>query len=104
MGKAVWFGIGVALLAAGPAAAIVPVSLQQRAQLRAIIDMPALVDFFPIDRIDRIERIARSLWRVTAGRCHIDVRMVPMRRPYIGLTGPRYEPVAERRQCGRQGS
>jgi hypothetical protein len=96
MRKAIWFGMSAALLAAGPAAAMVPINMQQRNTLRTIIDLPALADFFPITRI---ELIAPGLWRVTAGRCHIDVRMVAVQTRHSGLTGPRYEPRAERRVC-----
>ena len=99
MRKAIWFGMSAALLAAGPVAAMVPLNLQQRNTLRAIIDHPGLASFFPINRI---ELIAPGRWRVTAGRCHIDVRMVPARPPYFGLTGPRYEPLVGRRVCERQ--
>ena len=99
MRKAIWFGMSVAMLAAGPVAAMVPVNMQQRNTLRAIIDLPALASFFPINRI---EMIAAGTWRVTAGRCHIDIRMVAINGPHSGLTGPRYEPRAGRRMCERQ--
>jgi hypothetical protein len=92
------FGLGAALLATVPAAAMVPVNIQQRGHLRAIIDLPSLVDFFPITRI---ELIAPHVWRLTAGRCHIDVRMVSSGWPAHGLTGPRFEPRAGRRVCQR---
>lgn len=87
-----------ALLMAGQAVAMVPPRIQQRNQLRTIIDLPALADFFPIDRI---ERIAPDLWRVSAGRCHVDVRLVPRARTGRGLLPPRIEPVAGRRTCRR---
>lgn len=87
-------------LAAGPAMAAVPVNIQQRAQLRAIIDLPALGDFFPVSRI---ELIAPGTWRLTAGRCHVDVRMVERagRYPGRGLVPPPLEPRAGRRVCQR---
>lgn len=91
-------GTGAALLVAGQALAMVPPRIQQRNQLKAIIDLPALADFFPIERI---ERIAPDLWRVNAGRCHVDVRMVPRQRTGRGLLPPRIEPVAGRRVCRR---
>ena len=98
MRKAIGICVGTAMLAAGPAAAMVPVNLQQRGHLRAIIDLPALVDFFPIDRI---ELIAPHTWRLTAGRCHVDVRMVAGPWPAHGLTGPTWAPRVGRRVCQR---
>jgi hypothetical protein len=101
MRTAIWLGIGAAMLAAVPAAAMVPVNMQRRAELRAVIDLPALLT---LGAIDRIERIAPDLWRVSAGRCHIDVRILA--RPPIspGLTPPRFEPRSGQRICGRQAS
>ncbi|HYD12411.1 MAG TPA: hypothetical protein VEC11_06160 [Allosphingosinicella sp.] len=91
-------GMGAALLAAGPAAAAVPANMQQRGQLRQIIDLPALADFFPVTRL---ELVAADTWRLTAGRCHVDVRMVAVRWRGEGLLGPRLEPRAGRRVCRR---
>lgn len=98
MRKANWLGTGAALLAAAPAAAMVPVNIQQRGHLRAIIDLPALGNFFPINRI---ELIGPNVWRLTAGRCHIDVTMVVVPSPNPGLTGPSFRPRAGRRVCER---
>lgn len=86
------------LLVTESAGAMVPVNIQQRGHLKAIIDLPSLNDFFPISRI---ELIAPDTWRLTAGRCHVDVRMVATRGPGHGLTGPRFEPRAGRRVCTR---
>lgn len=90
-------GIGM-LLAALPAAAMVPPRIQQRNQLRSLIDLPALADFFPIDRIELVQP---NIWRVTAGRCHIDVRRVARQRTGRGLLPPRIELVPGRRVCRR---
>lgn len=91
-------GLALALLAALPAAAMVPPHIQQRNQLRMLIDLPALARFFPIDRI---ELVRPDLWRVTAGRCHIDVRLVPRARTGRGLLPPRIDLQPGRRICGR---
>lgn len=98
MRKAIWLGAWAAMLAALPAAAMVPPHIQQRNQLRTLIDLPALANFFPINRI---ELIAPDTWRVTAGRCHIDVRMVPRQRTGRGLLPPRIELQPGRRVCQR---
>ena len=91
-------GFGLALLAALPAAAMVPPHIQQRNQLRTLIDLPALASFFPVDRL---ELVRPDLWRVTAGRCHIDVRMVPYQRTGRGLLPPRIALEPGRRVCRR---
>ena len=89
--------VASALLASTPAAAVPsPNYIPQRAWLSAIINLPALAGFFPIDRI---ERLAPLVFRVTAGRCHVEVRMVVGRDN--GLSPPRYEPRLGRRDCAR---
>ena len=98
MRTAIGFVTGVTMLAALPAAAMVPPRIQQRNQLRTIIDLPALANFFPVSRI---ELIRPDTWRVTAGRCHIDVRLVPRPRTGRGLLPARIEPQAGRRVCSR---
>jgi hypothetical protein len=95
MRKAIWLGMS-ALLAAMPAYGAVPLNIQQRGTLHSIIDLRALDQLIPITRI---EMIAPNVWRVTAGRCHIDVTMVAVQGPHSGLTGPHYEPRAGRRIC-----
>ena len=94
-----WLGAGLGLiLAALPAAAMVPAHIQQRNQLRSLIDLPELARFFPVDRI---ELVRPDLWRVTAGRCHIDVRLVPRARTGRGLLPPRIALEPGRRICRR---
>ena len=91
-------GFGLALLTALPAAAMVPAHIQQRNQLRSLLDLPALASFFPIERI---ELVRPDTWRVTAGRCHIDVRLVPHQRTGRGLLPPRIALEPGRRICRR---
>jgi hypothetical protein len=100
MRKAIWLGTGAAMLAAVPAGAAMPLNIQQRGTLHSIIDLPALDRLIPITRI---EMIAPNVWRVTAGRCHIDVTMVERPGPYPGrgLGPPRMEPRAGRQVCER---
>lgn len=92
---AIGFGVMTMLLAAVPAEAVVPLHYQRRNELRRIIDHPAFNGFGPIDRI---ELIAPDTWRVSSGRCWIDVRMVVPRR----LSGPRMVPPPLEPQPGRQ--
>jgi hypothetical protein len=97
-------GIGtgaMALLAcaAVPAAAMVPPHFQRLNDLRAVTSLPALATALGVP-IDRIEAVAPGLYRVTAGRCHVDVRMVVIPGTDTGLSPPRTEPRAGRRICG----
>ena len=91
-------GLGLALLTVLPAAAMVPPHIQQRNQLRQLLDLPELARFFPVDRI---ELVRPDLWRVTAGRCHIDLRLVPRARTGRGLLPPRIALEPGRRICRR---
>jgi len=99
MRTAIGLGMGAALLlAAVPAAAAIPLHVQRRGELQAVIAMPVFSQFGPIDRI---ERIAENAWRVTAGRCHIDVVFTerPGNYPGRGLGPPHLEPHAGRQVC-----
>ena len=97
MRAAIGLGSVAAPLATVPAQATMPFHAQRRGDLRQIIDMPALDRFGPITRI---ELIAPGLWRVTSGRCHIDVRMVERPGPY---PRPRSQPAAARAPSGAAG-
>ena len=77
MRTAIGLGMTAVLLAAVPAEAMVPLHMQRRNELRRVIEHPAFSSFGPIDRI---ELIAPDTWRVSSGRCWIDVRMVVPRR------------------------
>jgi hypothetical protein len=100
MRTAIGLGSMAAVLAASPAQAAMPLHVQRRGDLRQIIDMPALGRFGPVERI---ELIAPRLWRVTSGRCHIDVRMVERSGPYPGrgLSPLQLEPHPGRPVCQR---
>lgn len=91
-------GLTVALLAAVPAAAMVPVHMDRRNQLRQVIDHAAFDRFGPIERV---ELVGPATWRVKSGRCHIDVTFVEVTGPYPGrgLAPPRREPRAGRQIC-----
>jgi hypothetical protein len=50
--------------------------------------------------IERIELVGPGLYRLTAGRCHMDIRMVVIRGgPGEGLTPPRTAPRPGPRIC-----
>jgi hypothetical protein len=83
-----------------PAAAMIPPVFQRLGELQSVINLPALATALGVP-IDRIELVAPRLYRVTAGRCHVDVRMVEVHGgPGDGLTPPRLQPRAGPRVCG----
>ena len=96
-------GAALAMAMAGtamPATAMVPPVFQRLVELRNVIEVPNLAASLGVP-IDRIELVAPRLYRVTAGRCHVDVRMVEVPGgPGAGLTPPRLEARAGPRVCG----
>jgi len=80
--------VGAAASAASPAAAALPPNYQRQAELRAVIAHPQVARAFGADPIDRVEYVRTDLYRVSAGRCRLDVAIVdlPTRR---GVSGPR---------------
>jgi len=92
---------GLLLLAAPPAHAALAPNYQRLAELRAVLDLPAVADAFGIEPIQRIDYVATDLYRLSAGRCSLDVRIVglPMPRGMVGAR--RFEARAGRRVCRR---
>ena len=88
-----------AALTALPAHAALPPNYQRLAELRAVLDLPAVGTAFGLEPIDRIDYVATDLYRLSAGRCHLDVRIVglPMPRGMVGAR--RFEARAGRRVC-----
>lgn len=94
------FALAAALVAAAmPAAAALPPQYQRLAELRAVLGLAEVAALgVPIDRV---EYAARDLYRVTAGRCRLEVRIVDLPSPR-NIAGPRrFEARAGRRVCGR---
>jgi hypothetical protein len=94
--------IFVAALAAMPAPAALAPNYQRLVELRAVLALPDLAPAFgTMQPIDRIEYAGVDLYRVSAGRCHIDVRIVDLPMP-PGMVGARhFEARPGRRVCGR---
>ncbi|HLL29558.1 MAG TPA: hypothetical protein VK403_01050 [Allosphingosinicella sp.] len=88
-------------LAAVPAAAALPPQYQRMAELRAVLDDGKVAEAFGSAPIDRIEYVRSDLYRVSAGRCRLDVAIVDRPTPG-GIAGPRRFGVkAGRKVCGR---
>jgi len=94
--------IGVATVLAGlaaRAAGMIPPVNQRLGDLTSILSLPRLAAAFEAP-IERIEIIGPDLYRLTAGRCHIDIRMVRVPGgPGEGLGPPRTAPQAGPRIC-----
>jgi hypothetical protein len=71
---------GLALLS--PAWAALAPNYQRLAELQAVLAAPEVAGAFGGQPIDRVEFVQRDLYRVTAGRCHLDVAIVD--RPSSG--------------------
>lgn len=92
---------GLASLSTAPAEAALAPNYQRLAELRAILDLPAVATAFGIEPISRIENVATDRYRLSAGRCTLDVRIVglPMPRGMVGAR--RFEARAGRPVCRR---
>lgn len=76
-------------LAAPPAAAELAPNHQRLAELHAVLGHAGVVSAFGTNEpIDRVEYVRRDLYRVTSGRCHLDVAIVGLPTP-AGVSGPR---------------
>ncbi|HEX9946038.1 MAG TPA: hypothetical protein VGA98_00705 [Allosphingosinicella sp.] len=88
-------------LAAIPAEAALPPQYQRTAELRAVLDDDKVAEAFGSAPIERIEYVRSDLYRVSAGRCRVEVAIVGLPMPG-GVVGPRRFGVkAGRKVCGR---
>ena len=91
-----------AILTALPAAAALPPNYQRLAELRAVLEHPGVAGAFGVmEPIDRLEYVAPDLYRVTAGRCHLDVRIVGLPMPNGMVGARRLEARPGERVCRR---
>ena len=90
----------LAALAASPAAAELAPNYQRQAELRAVLLHPGVVAAFDMSQlIDRIEYVRRDLYRVTAGRCQIDVAIIGLPTPPDVSGGRRFEVRPGKKVC-----
>ena len=85
--------VGAAALAVvalpAPASAALAPNYQRLAELRAVLDHPGVTQALGSGTpIDRVEYVRTDLYRVTAGRCHVDVAIVGLPMPR-GVAGAR---------------
>jgi len=77
-----------AALAAAPASAALAPNYQRLAELRAVLNHQGVSAGFGSTPIERIEYVRTDLYRVSAGRCRMDVAIVDLPTPR-GMTGGR---------------
>ncbi|HEX8483098.1 MAG TPA: hypothetical protein VF650_14470 [Allosphingosinicella sp.] len=91
----------IALGAAAPAAAALPPQYQRAAEFRAVIADASVAGAFGSAPVERIEFVRPDLYRVSAGRCSLEVAIVSLPTP-AGVAGPRRFAVrAGRKSCAR---
>jgi len=84
-----------------PAQAALPPQYQRLAELRAVLDHRGVSAALGGTPIGRIEYVRADLYRVSAGRCHVDARIVGLPMPR-GMAGARrFQVRVGRRVCGR---
>jgi len=95
--------LGAAAAAAWPAWAALPPNYQRLAELKAVLAHPQLGEAFGPDApAERVEHVRPDLYRVSAGRCHLDVAIVDLPTP-PGVAGPRrFEARPGQRICVRE--
>jgi hypothetical protein len=96
------FALAVPALAALPASAALPPNYQRVAELKAVLADPRVGGAFPVEApIGRVEYVKPDLYRVSAGRCRLEVAIVDLPTPR-DVAGPRRFAVRPgQRICGR---
>jgi hypothetical protein len=88
-------------LMAFPVSAALAPNYQRIRELNAVLEHPGVAAALGGAPIDRIEYVRTDLYRVTAGRCRLDVRILGLPMP-SGMAGARrFEARPGRRVCAR---
>lgn len=90
----------IALAGSAAHSALAP-QYQRAAELRAVVADGHIANAFDGAPIERVEFVRADLYRVSAGRCRLDVAIVDLPVP-SGVVGPRRFAVKPgRKVCGR---
>ena len=92
---------GLVALAAAPASAALPPHHQRAAELKAVAGDVRVANAFAGIPIERIEFVRTDLYRVSAGRCRLDVAIVDLPTPPDVSGGRRFAVKAGTKVCGR---
>ena len=86
---------------ASPATAALPPHYQRAAELQAVVAAPGVAAAFGIGApIQRVEYVKPDLYRVSAGRCHLDVAIVDLPTPRDVVGGRRFAVRPGKKVCG----
>lgn len=78
---------GLAVLVAGPALAALAPKYERLRQIQEVVGAPGLAAAVGEDPVERIEAVGPGVYRVVAGRCAVEARIVVGDMP-AGMTGP----------------
>lgn len=90
-----------AILAACPAPAALPPKYQRLAELNAVLANRDVGEALGDTPIDSVAYVRTDLYRVTAGRCRVDARIVSLPMPDGVVGARRFEVRAGQRVCTR---
>ena len=93
--------LAAAMLATCPAPAALPPKYQRLAELNAVLANRAVGEALGDTPIDSVVYVRTDLYRVTAGRCRIDARIVGLPMPEGVVGARRFEVRAGQRVCAR---
>jgi hypothetical protein len=93
--------LAAAALAACPAAGALPPKYQRLAELRAVLDNRDVSEALGDTPIESVAYVRTDLYRVTAGRCRVDARIVGLPMPDGVVGARRFEVRAGQRACAR---
>jgi hypothetical protein len=93
--------LAAAVLATSPATGALPPKYQRLAEIRAVLDNRAVSEALGDSPIDSIVYVRTDLYRVAAGRCRIDARIVGLSMPDGVVGARRFEVRAGQRICAR---
>ena len=95
------FALAMPALAAIPASAALPPNYQRVAELKAVLADPKVGSAFPMDApIERVEYVRPDRYRVSGGRCHLDVAIFDLPTPPGVVGGRRFGVRPGRMVCG----
>ena len=93
--------LAAAVLGTSPASGALPPKYQRLAEIRAVLDNRAVSDALGDTPINSVVYVRTDLYRVTAGRCRIDARIVGLPMPDGVVGARRFEVRAGQRVCAR---
>jgi len=91
--------LSLVVLVASPAVAALAPNYQRLAELRAVLEHPGVNNALQDAIVDRVEYVRTDLYRVTAGRCYVDVAIIGLPVPRGVVGARRFEVRPGRKVC-----